>query len=47
MLKREIINFPDFLQEYINNNFMPIYKKYIKFLLKKYNGKLGQCPLGD
>ena len=40
MLKREIINFPDFLQEYINNNFMPIYKKYIKFLLKKHNGKL-------
>ena len=40
MLKRELINFPDFLQEYIMKNFMPYYKKYIKFLKKEYKGKL-------
>ena len=40
MLKRELINFPDFLQEYIMKNFMPYYKKYIKFLTKEYKGKL-------
>ena len=40
MLKRELVNFPEFLQEYIINNFMPIYKKYIKFLRKEYKGKL-------
>ena len=40
MLKREIINFPEFLQKYIMKNFMPIYKKYIKFLKKEYKSKL-------
>ena len=40
MLKRELINFPDFLQEYIMKNFMPYYKKYIKFLKNEYKGKL-------
>ena len=27
MLKRELINFPDFLYGYIMKNFMPYYKK--------------------
>ena len=40
MLKREIINFPEFLREYIIKNFMPRYKKYIKFLKKEYKQKL-------
>ena len=40
MIKREINNFPDFLQKYIMNKFMPNYKKYIKFLTKEYKGKL-------
>ena len=37
MLKREIINFSDFLQEYIMKNFMPNYKYHIKFLTKNIN----------
>ena len=40
MLKRELINFPNFLQEYIMKNFMPNYKKYIKFLTKEFKQKL-------
>ena len=40
MLKRELINFPVFLQEYLMKNFVPYYKKYIKFLTKEYKGKL-------
>ena len=36
MLKRELINFLDFLQEYIMKNFMHYYKKYIKFLKNEY-----------
>ena len=40
MLKRELINFQIFLQEYIMKNFMSYYKKYIKFITKEYNGKL-------
>ena len=35
MLKSEIINFPEFLRKYIIKNFMPGYKKYIKFLKKE------------
>ena len=30
MIKRELINFPEFLQEYIMKNFMPNYKKIHK-----------------
>ena len=37
MLKREIINFPEFLREYIIKNFMPRYKKYIKFKISQRN----------
>ena len=40
MIKRELINFPDFLQEYIMKNFMPNYKKYIIFLKKEFKEKL-------
>ena len=40
MLKREIINFPEYIKEYIEDNFMPIYKKYILFLQKDHLGKL-------
>ena len=39
-LKNELIEFPDFLSEYIWKNFMSIYKKYIKFLKKEYKDKL-------
>ena len=40
LLKRELKTFPDYLEEYISKNFMPIYKKYIKFLQDKYKEKL-------
>ena len=39
-LKKELHNFPDFLSEYLWKNFMPIYKKYIKFLKKEHKDKL-------
>ena len=38
MLKRELINFPDFLYGYIMKNFMPYYKKYIKWQCKIFCG---------
>lgn len=38
--KKELVDYPDFLAEYIWKNFMPIYKKYIKFLEKDYKNKL-------
>lgn len=40
LLKREMGIFPEFLQNYINENFMPNYKTYIKFLEKPHKGKL-------
>ena len=40
MIKRELINFPEFLQEYIMKNFMPNYRKYIIFLKKEFKEKL-------
>ena len=40
MLKRELINFPDFLYGYIMKNFMPNYKKYIKLIRNEYKEKL-------
>ena len=39
-LKMELHCFPDFLSEYIWKNFIPIYKKYIKFLKKEHEDKL-------
>lgn len=40
MLKREIHTFPDYIAEFIIQNFMPIYKKYIVFLQNEFKGKL-------
>lgn len=40
MIKRELINFPNFLRDYIQQNFIPNYKKYIKFLIKEFREKL-------
>ena len=39
-IRAELKDYPDFLADYISNNFLPIYKKYIKFLQKEYKGKL-------
>ena len=35
-----MINFPDFIREYIEVNFLPYYKSYIYYLEKPYKGKL-------
>lgn len=40
LLKREIINFPIVLKEYLINNFFPNYQKYLNFLKKEHYGKL-------
>ena len=39
-MKTKLHTFPEFLEEYIKKNFMPIYKKYIIFLEKDFKGKL-------
>jgi hypothetical protein len=40
LIKANIINFPDFIREYIEVNFLPYYKSYIYYLEKPYKGKL-------
>ena len=40
LLKRESINFPKLLQDYMNEKFFPEYKKFIHFLKKEHKGKL-------
>ena len=40
LLKYELTNFPEIMQEYLNNNFFPVYRKYLVFLEKPFIGKL-------
>ena len=40
LLKRESVNFPKLLQDYMNEKFFPEYKKFIHFLEKTHKGKL-------
>ncbi len=40
LLKQELTNFPKMMQEYLNKNFFPVYRKYLVFLEKPYIGKL-------
>ena len=40
LLKRESINFPKLLQNYMNEKFFPEYKKFIHCLEKRHKGKL-------
>ena len=40
LLKRELKNFPKILQDYLNKNFFPEYRKYLVFLEKPFIGKL-------
>ena len=40
LLKYELKNFPIMMQEYLNDNFFPVYRKYLIFLEKDHIGKL-------
>ncbi len=40
LIKANMINFPDFIREYIEENFFPNYKSYIYYLEKPYKDKL-------
>ena len=40
LLKRELPNFPEMMQEYLKHNFFPVYRKYLVFLEKPYIRKL-------
>lgn len=40
LLKRELKNFPKMLQDYLNKNFFPEYRKYLVFLEEPFIGKL-------
>ena len=40
LLKRELKNFSKILQDYLNKNFFPEYRKYLVFLEKPFIGKL-------
>ena len=40
LLKHELINFPIMMQEYLNKNFFPVYRKFLIFLEKPFIGKL-------
>jgi len=40
LIRANLINFPTFLKDHLNNNFMPIYKKFICYLEKPHKGKL-------
>ena len=40
LLKYELTNFPEMMQEYLNKNFFPVYRKYLIFLEKPFIGKL-------
>ena len=40
LLKQELPNFPEMMQEYLKKNFFPVYRKYLVFLEKPYIGKL-------
>ena len=40
LLQYELKNFPQILQDYLNKNFLPVYKKYLVFLESPFIGKL-------
>ena len=40
LIKANMINFPEFIKQYLEENFLPYYKSYIYYLEKKYKGKL-------
>ena len=40
LLKQELTNFPKMMQDYLNKNFFPVYRKYLVFLEKPFIGKL-------
>jgi hypothetical protein len=40
LLKRESVNFPKLLKDYMDEKFFPEYKKFIHFLEKRHKGKL-------
>lgn len=40
LLKQELKNFPKIMQDYLNKNFFPVYKKYLVFLEKPFIKKL-------
>ena len=40
LLKQELTNFPKMMQDYLNKNFFPVYRKYLIFLEKSFIGKL-------
>ena len=40
LLKQELTNFPKMMQDYLNKNFFPVYRKYLIFLEKPFIGKL-------
>ena len=40
LIKANMINFPPYIKEYIEKNFLPYYKSYLYFLEKPYKGKL-------
>lgn len=40
LIKANMINFPEFIKKYIEENFLPYYKSYIYYLEKPYKGKL-------
>lgn len=40
LIKSNMINFPEFIREYIEEKFLPYYKSYIGYLEKPYKGKL-------
>lgn len=40
LLKYELKNFPKIMQDYLNKNFFPVYRKYLIFLEKPFIKKL-------
>ena len=40
LLKNELKVFPKLLSEYLNKNFFPEYRKFLKFLENPFKGKL-------
>ena len=40
LLKQELTNFPKMMQDYLNKNFCPVFRKYLVFLEKPFIGKL-------
>ena len=40
LIKANMVNFPEFIREYLEVNFLPYYKSYIYYLEKPFKGKL-------